>query len=914
MEKNIIRKTLSFAKGMSNTPSDLLCEDADLLECEGFICSNGEMKAIQSPVKIGTISDTVMYVHKGADYENIICKTGTKSIACYKKIDGKIDVSSKQTFVVSGNGAENINSIGNTLICSTSEGLHYLLYKGGKYKNLGTELPTPSMEFYFTHTQAPMLSSTETACELAELCDGYTHWVRYETNEKGVSELKEDRRTDENPWWLNYTSSRYDILSVKTEKIDDYNNALQGHVSRRIKKLKEDGYFMFPFFIRYALKLFDGSYARISAPMAMYPSSTKNCRFTPVSYAEIRGWSESDEATPYRSSYAYIPVVASLNFQASINNLADWTDIVKELVVFASDDVMTFKLEGNWTPTLASASHNESYFKAPYINEAFDEETHWDYFWFYPDADMQSMKGFRTLARSTIEPEYKSDREIIKELVSKSQFYRLFSIKTDDSALTAKKIKPATIGYNVLNNLIEQEQLPVDDYFGWTKIVANKTYVYNKRLNIFNLERSVFGGFNIFSNSPYQLSMTCDFQYYTHIVSDKIDTWVKCDKKYTNFYEEAFVNGWLYYPDPNATEMIIWDTNSNKGMRVALIQHPMLNGAYSFNSLPTGNTFVADDTVTIPSCNNDAKEYFNSQIYTSVVNNPFVFEASGDNTVGTGEILGIMANTEAVSQGQFGQYPLIVFTSEGIYGLSVNSEGLYSSCHPISREVGLTNSPFVPTDKLVFFVSKKGLMGTTGGQVQCVSEQMRGKISKNFSTVSEGKFLEFLDGCQIAYDYRDSLLRIFKEGKSYQYIFNMIDQSFFVDNSGIMVKTIVNDYPDNLIQDIYGNVYSLMSKPDINDDTEKFDGQIITRPLKLGGSITLKSLRAIKHLFDTDEGKVSMEVWGSNDCKHWQKLTGVGGKPWKYFTFKYTLKDFKAIDSFAGSIVEIQSRREDKIR
>ncbi len=549
-------------------------------------------------------------------------------------------------------------------------------------------------------------------------------------------------------------------------------------------------------------------------------------------------------------------------------------------------------------------SHNKKYFTAPYNDNMKDT-----FFWKLTSGSSQKYS-----ARCVLVPTYKSDDEIIKEMISKSQFYKICSIKADNPILASAALSVVDLGYNVLNNLTEQEQLQVDDYFGWTKIVANKMYSYNNRLNIFDLKRRAFDGFSNFANSPWKDTGKYNFLYWTHIVSDKMDAWVRSGDDNTNVEEGYFANGWLYYPDPNATEMIIHDKNSLTAMKVALTQHPMLNGAYSFNKLPTEITFEAGDIGDMPLYTYGPEEHFNSQIYTSVVNNPFVFEASGDNTVGTGEILGIVANTQAVSQGQFGQYPLIVFTSEGIYGLSVNSEGLYSSCHPISREVSLDNSPFVPTDNLVFFVSKKGLMGTTGGQVSCMSEQMRGKVSGIFPTVSDGRFLEFLDGCQIAYDYRDSMLRIFKEGKSYQYIFNMIDKSFFVDNSGIMIKTVVNDYPDNLIQDENDNIYSLIGKPDINDDTEKFNGSIITRPLKLGGSITLKSLRAIKHLFDTDEGKVSLEVWGSNDCKHWQKLTGVGGKPWKYFTFKYTIKDFKAIDSFAGSIVEIQSRREDKIR
>ena len=87
-----------------------------------------------------------------------------------------------------------------------------------------------------------------------------------------------------------------------------------------------------------------------------------------------------------------------------------------------------------------------------------------------------------------------------------------------------------------------------------------------------------------------------------------------------------------------------------------------------------------------------------------------------------------------------------------------------------------------------------------------------------------------------------------------------------------------------------------------------------TRPLKLGGSTILKSLRGLKHLFDSDAGTVSVTVYGSNNGKDWVKLKSLFGKPWKYFKLEYSFKNFKASDSFAGSIIETQSRREDKIR
>lgn len=87
MERNLERQTLSFSKGMTNVPSDLLSDDSELLESDGFIFKDGEMKAVQKPVKIGEITgQKIMYVHKMADYENIIAYDGTENIYWYTKM------------------------------------------------------------------------------------------------------------------------------------------------------------------------------------------------------------------------------------------------------------------------------------------------------------------------------------------------------------------------------------------------------------------------------------------------------------------------------------------------------------------------------------------------------------------------------------------------------------------------------------------------------------------------------------------------------------------------------------------------------------------------------------------------------------------------------------------------------------
>lgn len=895
MERITERKTLSFNKGMTNVPSDLLSDDSELLESDGFIFKDGEMKPIQKPVKIKVLDgekdsglgadSTIMYVHKMADYKCIITKLEhTESIICYKMNGDQIDIDNGQSFSI---GAPlDIKSVGNTLVCATEKGIHYLLFKGGKYTDLGTELPKPVVTFSLS-PKTPIVADTLIKYEgfvnhktLKVSYDGNgnvckIHKLLYINNRGDFGEQAVTINNNAPVKEENYEAYAVTIDSDNNENL--FQDAVTGHVSSIINEAKEKNLFCFPFFVRYALRLFDGTYARISNPVICYPSVTGN------------HLSHISSKTAYFTLYG-----ASLKASISIPQKEKWGDIVKEIVFFATKGVIPFKLEKGW--------------KFGYLDEVYgmtwlDEisNNHYDEHIYSRNSSSTDEPCMRII------PSLKTKDKIKEELKNNTVFYKIAQLSVMSEIIDGtNKVLPIDDG--VLSNLETQEQLKKDDYYGWAYYVFKKMYPYNGRLNATGAYRIPFEGFSSFC----ALNGTNDvdsYEYYVHIESATMSRWVKSERGKAPL---CTLNGWFFYPDTNATEVLIYDTKNFRRISSKLQPHPLLNGSYKID-LPN-DTVSWENFDYYPDIEESKKEDLNSQIFTSVVNNPFVFEASGDNTVGTGKILGIIANTEAVSQGQFGQYPLMVFTDEGIYGMSVNSEGLYSASYPISREVSNESSPLVPTDRLVFFTSKKGLMAASGGSVACMSEQLKGRTSNGADITSEGRFLDFIKDCMIAYDYRDSLLRIYNKSKSYQYIYNMVDKTFSVVSNDVFVKAVVNDYPDNLIQDTEGNVYTLTGKPDVFDDDRLYSGEIITRPLKLGGSTILKSIRDIKHLCDTINGTLQLEIFGSNDCREWTQLTSTGGKPYKYYTFKYIFNNFLAGDSFAGSVVEIQRRREDKMR
>ena len=890
MERNIERKTLSYSKGMTNVPSDLLCDDSELVLCSDFIYKDGEMKPVQRMKQLGFIGGTIMHIHKMADYENIIAydwsyDVGTGylyNLYCYKSNN-----LSNPTDTFSGEGQiTDIKSVGNTLVAATSKGLRYFRFIGGKYKDLGTDLPEPKVKFSFSVSNDVLPKTVQNDI------------VSFITNNERVDYSINDDGT------INYDGNEqfYHILKMPTdtEKYDALQTSIKGTAAQAINIVKENNYFIYPFFVRFAWKLYDGTYTKISNPIICYPSARRSGNF----YVNT-----NYTGTPHYVKIRYEPYYGKMSFCIPKQDLGEWSDIIKEIVVFATEGVPQFNIDDDWIFKDTKSMTDE----IRYDGITFSSYSKIGYYYNYNyKADFD--RFHQILPQCFIVPKkYKTDAEIIDELKNKTQFYKLFSLNLgseymDGYVYDAKIV----IKDHTVENLTTQEQLSKDDYYGWTKMVANKLYTYNNRINLMGIARYPFKGFNEFT--AVLGSSGEGFTFYTHIVNETMDTWVASDNNIN--VVEGTIPGWLYYPDPNATEMIIRRTTTDlAGIRVKLSKHPMLNGAYAFVSLPTSEE--VSGSVAAPTVDSSAHEVIDSQIFTSVVNNPFVFESSGDNTVGTGKILGIVANTEAVSQGQFGQYPLLVFTDEGIYAMSVNSEGLYSSIHPISREVCNNANSITPTDKVIYFTSEKGLMATSGGEAVCVSDQLGG--GKNRGLPSDTTpFKSFLENCLVAYDYKASLLRIFNKSKTYFYVYNIVDKVFSVcgnhAGSKIFCRTVANNYPDNLVQFTNGCVYSLLDIPMAEDDTNDYSGRIITRPLKLGGSMTLKSLRAMKHLFDSDNGSISVDVFGSNNGKDWCQLHSVYGKPWKYFKLEYTLKNFKATDSFAGSIVEVQTRREDKIR
>ena len=140
-------------------------------------------------------------------------------------------------------------------------------------------------------------------------------------------------------------------------------------------------------------------------------------------------------------------------------------------------------------------------------------------------------------------------------------------------------------------------------------------------------------------------------------------------------------------------------------------------------------------------------------------------------------------------------------------------------------------------------------------------------------------------------------------------------------------RSVVNAYPDTLISLIPDslqkyNVTSMMNIPNEDSDTRNYTGSIMSRPIKFGNGLTLKSLRDLKIIMDMNSSvAVTLTLKGSNDLKTWKTLTSFRGIPYKYFKIGLAFAGtgepntgMVATDRLTGLATIVQERRTNKLR
>ncbi len=829
---------------------------------------------------------------------------------------------------------KDLEFVGNTLLILSQDSINYFLWKEDKYIKLGDHLPNVEISFGLKGKPRFFSVSDDSKKTFTITFDGIAKDKLFEV----WSEANKKKITEQ----------------------------VMAKVNRFLREQTiNKGRFALPFMVRYALRMYDGSLVCHSAPILMNPSTFAAPIVYWLHAGGKDSYTDAECDIMLVSSALDYQLVADKDNEYH-DLTKNWSDIIKSVDVFVSAPIYTYDQDGECSSFADTDNFETKFIGSlDYKGYSYDiKEDHvvlpisvdghiismdtqpetsllkekyaeWKYSMLY---DLYKSKERKHPSMTINLPEFSLDK-VRENIENVNNFYLLYSIELKELSTTIRK--DIVVSKEYLQSLVTRETM-TDDYLSHDRLMAQFAHGYNSRLNLSGIKRELFRGFYtssmfaycnctslswkvsvdekgndmaILSSHPLgicDLSVdvyikengnthivhTTDTTFLSYILSDTMYPTQEDANTGTNGYLDKRSWGcYVYYPNRNAFKMVIQDY---KGKYIYNLKaHNFLNGAFCFIDYQLQRN---ENTEILPTVNISNIIEVANKIYTSEVNNPFLFLPSGINSVGTGTILGISSATKALSQGQFGQFPLYAFTDEGVWALEVSPTGTYNAKQPITRDVCINAKSITQLDNAVLFATSRGIMIISGSQTACITDSIDSPAPFNalslpgmaqlhtaaghgvdtcFPTVP---FLTFLEGCSMIYDYVHQHIVVFNKAYTYAYVYSLKSKEW-----GMMYSTLsssINAYPDALAMTTDNKLVSFSGT-----DEEISTGLFLSRPIKLDTPDVLKTINTCIQRGMFKRGDVQTALWGSRDLYNWHLigssvdnyLRGIRGTPYKYF-------------------------------
>jgi len=897
-------------------------------------------------------------------------------------------------------GTPTINSIGNTLIVNDDNGLRYFLWKPDNVE-LVNSVETTVPKYLALGQKPPMLEITFSLHsdfavwpETKNLGNTYQSEYRGTIIEFGnlkepvVPHLGNDDSSltawakpkpvmEQGPEYQQKFAREYATYSIEgmegdtddeKSSIMTFKSMLSQAVFARLnsfvnEKGTNDNKFVLPFFVRYGYRLYDGSYIMHSYPVLMVPNS----RGPIFALDGLRGLCLNDNDDNYVETKIRGRIYGCLSELvytiASVPaNLNKWKDLIISVDIGVSAPIYTYDQAGEvlgWTNMDADNDADwEPYYTISKVMKLGDKDVT-SPTWGGVKPLKTIFQSFDTATRNNGFGDYfnryddpykcpnyiatiplRKTADVNKSITSEANFHVIKEFSLDELAVCSETSLELEDG--ALGGLLGRKTM-ADDYHTHDTLKASLMYNFNGRMNYSGVERTPHNPLKPYvqfaqASAPggigWQIAVSIKNEMQTLVVQSEQGS------NNPNFPH------WIFYPDANAKFAYIKHLGNTYELK--LTPHDLLNGAYWLGDITKQDvTPTAMSGRSAPSPTSGAFLEQN-KVYTSEINNPFYIPATGINTVGTGEIMGICAAVKALSQGQFGQYPLYCFTTEGVWALETSSTGSYIARQPVTRDVCTNPDSITQLDDSVLFATDKGIMMLSGSQTQCITDAISSESPFNIAelpssftnflgddgydvnAMSLQPFSSFLSECRMIYDYTHQRIIVYNSSYNYAYVYSLKDHKW-----GMMVTNIdygINSYPEALAVTDAGtggtrSVVNLSDEVLYNTvDNEQVPvhvkGLIVTRPLKLDQPDALKTIDTIiqRGKFNFLDSQRTVKpirsiLFGSRDLYNWflvssstdHNLRGFSGTPYKYFRI-VALVDFLPDESVYGATIQYNPR------
>ena len=689
-----------------------------------------------------------------------------------------------------------IQAMGNTLVCNHEGSEYYLpevryyLWREdsdiidneevdiSKYVGLGSKPPmlniTFGLESEFKYwPEAKTTDSTNYAKKYKGThitCYPYTDtvsvWWNSTLSQSYVPPFSEYGDSIPEHWQETYSiedvvspDGKTDVAGIKI----NWTTATLGCYNRFIAEQNNRNKFVFPFYVRYAYELYDGSLIMHSYPVLMIPNSRGPVFALDGKYglkADLDDPGETYEKVrlefrgrTYGFSSTLMHEIAAMA-EADLKRLKNWKDLIRGVNIYATPPIYNYKQGGQvlgWHCMDANAPINdgEDPWKKNYtVGKVKYGVSSTKEGYVTLDKGFTDMLGtdaaqiFLPWDNNHSVPDYcltipqKEEKEIYELHENAGQFFKLVSIefetlikRLDSIALNPEGELPLEIGNKVVNTIANQEVM-TDDNGSHDTVSADVLYGYNHRLNMANVSKIM--------HAPLQPKVQWAREYYKVLDATENNQWQ------INIYAK---NGgrmalmkttaddvnvrwplYIFYPNPNATEAVLYHGETR--YKVRLREHKALNGAFWLGDFYNKYDNLRDYKLNDLLGSHLSEKHLNrtvdesSKIYTSATDNPFYVPFGNINIAGGGDVRALCAATQAMSQGQFGQHPMYCFTSEGVWAMTVNDTGGWGTIQPMTRDVIGAGSLPLSLDSTVVFLSERGLLQLAGASVEILSDAL----------------------------------------------------------------------------------------------------------------------------------------------------------------------------------------------
>lgn len=539
----------------------------------------------------------------------------------------------------------------------------------------------------------------------------------------------------------------------------------------------------------------------------------------------------------------------------------------------------------------------------------------------YPENYHRAPKFEEVTSDVTAKKRYINEDAKLTDITKKNLFFKVYTIPVDkinslinsptvlrlfSNYSTVRRIGPDSFDWIPecnLSDLKTSDTLSVDG-FSHHKIVGNAAFIYNDRLNLANIKTKLYSGptpreffgVNAVEGAMYVMEWELNTQEGIRIVRSQTFNKNSNNAPWPNL---------ISYPDRRATKfrllynLGVWATI----YEYTLIPHEIHNFAYALVNFKNGASIVGS-ILTLPA-NPPILQNYNvvndilidkNRVQISEVANPFLFPAKNSYQIGNAEILDITSNSDPISQGQFGQYPLLVFCKDGIWAMQLSTgESYITNIVPFSGEILARTGAYFNTGSFIIFIDSDYNIKILSGQAaQKFSDPII--LPKQYNLIGLDNFLsatnhdqtcnvglsldqvsglEYIKGANLCFNKDEREIIVSNPSfPNYSFIYNLDSKSWY--KSQYSFKAFINDYSNVLgLSPALNNECKLYR---LNDEviSNNIEIYIETMPIKFGSDI-LKKIKRIKLAceINSSNGKyISFLLYGSLDGHTYLYLTG----------------------------------------